>query len=145
MKNHKYLLNTLLAIYLFAAMAAMMLIRVFNPAAVLPVLNIPNMVLLSLVVLLSEYYVGACEDRCYICITLFAFASFALLPLMAGFACQHNFWKIGLVGSVTFTATTWLFSSMTDRLSSGPEAKGTALMGAFGLYLAAQAFAGILL
>ena len=145
MKNHKYLLNTLLAIFLFAVLAAMMLIRVFNPAAVLPVQNIPNMELLSLVELLAEYYIGACEDRCYICIPLFAFATFALLPLMAGFACQHDFWKIGLVGCVTFTATTWLFSTMTDRLSSGPKAKAAAFLSAFGLYLAAQAFAGILL
>lgn len=145
MKNHKYLLNTLLAVFLFAAMAAMLLIRVFNPAAILPVLNIPNMVLLSLVVLLVEYYIGACEDRCYICIPLFAIITFAVLPLMAGFACQHDFWKIGLVGGITFTVTTWLFSTMTDRLSSGPKAKAAAVMSAFGLYLAAQAFAGILL
>lgn len=145
MKNNKYLLNTLLAIFLFAALLTMMLIRVFNPAATLPVLNIPNMVLLSLVVLLAEYYIGACTDRCYICIPLFAVVSFAVLPLFAGFACQHDFWKIGLVGGMTFTATTWLFSTMTDRISSGPKAWAAAPMSALGLYLAAQCFAGIIL
>ena len=145
MKNNKYLLNTLLAVFLFAAMLAMMLIRVFNPAAILPVLNIPNMVLLSLVVLLAEYYIGACTERCYLCVLVFSVISFAILPLFAGFACQHDFWKIGLVGGITFTATTWLFSTMTDRLSSGPKAKAAAFLSAFGLYLAAQAFVGILL
>lgn len=145
MKNHKYLLNTLLAIFLFAVLLTMMLIRVFNPAATLPVLNIPNMVLLSLVVLLAEYYIGACTHRCYICIPVFATISFAVLPLMAGFACQHDFWKIGLVGGITFTVTTWLFSAMTDRISSGPKAWAAAPVSALGLYLAAQCFAGIIL
>lgn len=145
MKKHKYLLNTLLAIFLFAAMLTMMLVRLFNPAATLPALNIPNMVLLSLVVLLAEYYLGACTERCYICVTVFSMISFAVLPLMAGFACQHDFWKIGLVGGITFTVTTWLFSTMTDRIQSGPKAWAAAPVSALGLYLAAQCFAGIIL
>lgn len=145
MKNNKYLLNTLLAGVVFAAMLTMLLIRVFNPAGVLPKLDIPNMVLLSLAALLLEYYLAPGSDRCYICIPLFSALTFAVLPLMAGFACQHDFWKFGLVGGAVFTAVTWCFTSMTDRLSSGPEAKAAAPLSALGLYLAFQCFAGMIL
>ena len=41
MKNNKYFFNTLLAAVLFAVMAVFMVIRVIQPAAVLPPLNIP--------------------------------------------------------------------------------------------------------
>lgn len=145
MKHNKYLLNTLLAAVLFVAMLVKLLIAVFQPAAVLPKLDIPNMVLLSLAALLIEHFAAPGAKRCYLAIALLSAATFALLPLMAGFACQHTFWKYGLVGGVVFTAATWLFTSMTERISSGPKAKAAALVSALGLYLAAQCFAGMFL
>ena len=145
MKNNKYFLNTLLTAVLFAVLAVCMAIRLIQPAAVLPPLNIPNMVLISLIALLAEYYLALGNPRCYICIPLFSALAFGILPLMAGFACVHTFWKFGLVGGAVFTVTTFLFTSMSDRLLSGPRAKAAAALSAFGLYLAAQCFAGIIL
>lgn len=145
MKDKKYVLNTLLAAALFLAMLVMLLIRVWNPAGVLPKLDIPNMALLSLIVLVAEYYIAPKAERCYICIPVLSFLTFALLPLMAGFACAHDFWKIGLVGCVVFTALTWLFTSMTSRIASGEKAPAAPILSALGLYLAIQGFAGILL
>ena len=99
MKNNKYFFNTLLTAALFAVLAVFMVIRLIQPAAVLPPLNIPNMVLVCLVALLIEYYVAPGNPRCYICIPVMSALTFGILPLMAGFACQHTFWKFGLVGS----------------------------------------------
>ena len=145
MKKNQYVLNTFLAVVVFLTELALMLIRTFYPAAVLPKLDIPNMVLLSLVALLAERYLAPGSYRCYICIPVMSMVTFGLLPLMAGFACVHDFWKFGLVGGVVFTVTTFLFTSMTERLSSGPKAHGAAVISALGLYLAAQCFAGIIL
>ena len=145
MKNNKYFFNTLLTAALFAVLAVFMVIRLIQPAAVLPPLNIPNMVLVCLVALLIEYYVAPGNPRCYICIPVMSALTFGLLPLMAGFACQHTFWKFGLVGGLVSTVTVWLFSSMADRMLSGPKAKAAAVLSAFGLYLAAQCFTGIIL
>ena len=91
MKNNKYFLNTLLVGVLFAVMAVFMVLRAVQPPVILPPLNIPNMVLVSLVVLLLEHYLAPGNDRCYICIPVLAALTFGLLPLMAGFACQHTF------------------------------------------------------
>ncbi len=145
MKNNKYFFNTLLIGVLFVVLAVFMVIRLVQPAAVLPPLNIPNMVLVCLIALLIEHYVAPGNSRCYICIPVMSALTFGILPLMAGFACQHTFWKFGLVGGVVCTATVWLFSSMADRLLSGPKAKAAAALSALGLYLAAQCFTGIIL
>ena len=48
MKNNKFLLPILLIGVLFIALLAGMLVQIFLPAAILPPLNIPKMVLLSL-------------------------------------------------------------------------------------------------
>ncbi len=145
MKNNKYLLNTLLTLVVFIAMAVCMVVKMLQPAVILPRLNIPNMVLLCLVALLAEYYLAKENPRNYIFTALFAALTFGLLPLMAGFSCIHEFWKLGIAGGVICTVTTWLFTSMTDRLLSGPKAKAAALLSAFCLFLAAQCFTGILL
>ena len=145
MKNNKFLLHILLPIVLFVALTAALLVRVWQPAGIIPPLNIPNMVLISLLVLLLEFYLAPGNPRCYFCIPALAMLSFGILPLMAGFACQHTFWKLGLVGGVVFAVTTWLFTAMTDRLQSGPQARLAPIIGALCIYLAAQSFAGIIL
>ena len=145
MKNNKFLLPTLLVAVLFVALLACMLVQVFLPAANVPRLNIPNMVLLSVIALLLEHFLAKGNPRCYLCVALFGTVAFAVLPLMAGFACVHDFWKYGLVGGAVFTVTTFLFTSAVDRLRTGPVARAAAVITALGIYLAAQCFAGIIL
>ena len=145
MKNNKYMLNTLLAVVILLSTATMMVLRTIQPAVILPQVNIPNLVLLSLVALLADHYLAPKASRCYICIPLLAAVTFGLLPFAAGIIGAAEIWKVALVGAVVFTATTFLFTSMADRLASGPKAHAAALMSAFGLYLAAQCFAGMIL
>ena len=130
---------------LFAALLGGMLMQIFIPAVILPPLNIPNMVLLSVVALLADHLFTKGSQRNYVWVALFGVAAFALLPLMAGFACVHTFWKYGVVGGITFTITTFLFSSAAQRLRTGPKAPAALVLTALGIYLAAQCFAGIIL
>lgn len=145
MKNNKFLLPVVLTAVLFVALIAAMLVQIFQPAAIIPALNIPNMVLLSVIALLIEHFLAKGNARCYICVVIFGVVSFAVLPLMAGFACVHDFWKYGLIGGVVFAITTFLFSSATQRLTTGPKAPAAVVLTGLGIYLAAQCFAGILL
>lgn len=145
MKNSKYFLPCVLTIVVFAALVAAVIIRVVAPAGIIPPLNIPNMALLSVIALLLEYLITKNNPRCYLCCFLFGAAVFGILPLMAGFACQHTFWKLGIVGGVVFTAATFLFTSAVERLQTGPKAPAAAVVTALGIWLAAQCFAGIIL
>lgn len=145
MKDKTYLLNTVLAAVVGLALLICAIVRALAPAVILPALNIPNMVLLSLAALLLDHYLARGAKRCYICIPIFAALTFGLLPWAAGFIPAATIWKFALIGAVAFTVTTWLFSSIQQRLSSGPAAKCAPVLSAFGLYLAAQCFTGILL
>ena len=145
MKKNPYLLNTLLAVFVMIALAIMVLVRTFQPAAILPVLNIPNMVLISLVALLADYFLAPEADRCYICVPVFSALTFGLLPMVAGFADSAAAWVLALVGAAVFTLVTWLFSSMTQRMATGRASKIAAVAGALGIWLAFQCFSGIIL
>ena len=145
MKDNKYLLNTLLAAVVCAAAGTILVLRTIQPAVILPKVNIPNLVLVSLVALLADHYLAPRAPRCYICIPVLAAVTFGLLPFTAGIITAGEVLKVALVGAVVFTTVTFLFTSMADRLSSGPKAHAAAFLSAFGLYLAAQCFAGMIL
>ena len=139
----KYMLNTLLAVVFTIALLAMVIARAICPVLVFPGFGIPNLVLISLIALVLDHYMVKEAPRCYICIPVFAFLSFALLPYAAGFAALSDALWLGIKGCITFTVTTWLFTSMADRISTGPSAKLAPVMSAVGLYLASQCLMGM--
>ena len=145
MKNKTYMLNTLLAAVLGLALLAAVLVRTFLPAWIIPALDIPNMVLVSLVALVLDHYLAPGAKRCYICIPVFSAVTFGLLPYAACFVGALEALKLAGFGAVVFTVVTWLYSSIQDRLSSGPAAKAAPVMSAVGLYLAAQCMMGMFL
>lgn len=145
MKKNTYTLNTLLAVILGSILLVAVLVRTFAPRIILPELGIPNLMLVSLVVLLVDHYLAPGADRCYICITVFSAITFGLLPFAACFVGALDALKLAVAGGIVFTAATWLFTSVQDRLSSGPVAKAAPILSALGLYLAVQAFAGMII
>ena len=145
MKNKTYVLNTCLVGVLFAAYLAASLVRAFAPIIIIPALNIPKMVLLSLAALLLDHYLAPDAKRCYICIPVFSVLTFGLLTFAACFVGMGEAVKLAVVGGAVFTLVTWLFSSIQERLSSGPAAKAAPVLSALGLYLAFQCFAGMIL
>lgn len=145
MKNKTYFLSSMLAVVLGVALVTCVIIRTVSPAVIIPDLDIPNMVLLSLAALLLDHYLAPGAKRCYICIPVFAAISFGLLPYAAAFTTPVESVKLALVGACVFTVTTWLFTSMMDRISSGPKAKAAPIVSALGLWLAVQAFTAIIL
>ena len=145
MKKNTYTLNTVLAAVLGAAMLAAILMRTFAPRIILPELDISNLVLISLVALVLDHYLAPNADRCYVCIPLFSAITFGLLPFAAGYVGGESAAELALFGGLIFTVMTWLFTSIQDRLSTGPAAKAAPVMSAFGLYLAVQGLMGMIL
>ena len=139
----KYLLNTFLAGIFAAVLLAMVIARALCPILVLPGFDVPNLVLISLIALLLDHWFVKDAKRCYICIPVFALLTFGLFPYTAGFIQPFEILGLAIKGCVTFTVTTWLFTSMADRISTGPQAKLAPFMSAVGLYLASQIFMGM--
>lgn len=141
----KNLLYTLLAALTAMALLAAMLVDTFCPAAILPVWNIPNLVVFSLVVLLTQHAIAPTQERNLTVTLLFSTAVFALLPAAAGFVRGTAIIGTALSGGIVFTVVTWLFTSMTARITSGKGGFAAVLVGSLGMVLAAQAFTGIFL
>ena len=140
--NKKYMLNTLLPVVLGAYLLVNVLVRTFWPRMILPVLDLPMLTAISLVVLLLDHSLAPGAERCYVCIPVFGAITFGTLGFAAllGFAAAA---ALAVKGAVVFTAATWLFTSMVDRMSTGPAAKAAPFVSALGLYLAAQCFMGM--
>ena len=145
MKKNTYTLNTVLAVVLGAAMLAAILVRTFAPRIILPELDVTNLVLISLVPLVLDHYLAPNADRCYVCIPVFSAITFGLLPFAAGYVGGEAAAELAIFGCLIFTVMTWLFTSIQDRLSTGPAAKAAPVMSAFGLYLAVQGLMGMIL
>ena len=143
MKNKKYVLSTTLAVVVGFALAVCVLLRTMIPAIVLPRLDIPNMVALSLIALYLDHLMTRDTKRCWVCVAVFSALIFGLLPYAASFVGVWDALKLAGLGCVVFTITTLLYTSILDRISSGPVAKAAPLLSALGLYLASQCFAGI--
>ena len=143
MKNKTYTLNTALPAVLGAVLLAMVIVRTYAPNIILPIFDIPTVTAISLVALVLDHYLAKGAKRCYICIPVFAALSFGILPLAAGIVATANALGLAISGAVIFTAAAWTFTSIQDRLSSGPAAKLAPVMSALGIWLAVQAFAGI--
>ena len=145
MKNKTYILNTFLTAVLGVYLLVAVIIRTFCPQIILPKANIPNLVLISLIALVLEHYLVPEAKRCYICVFVFSVVTFGILPYAAAFAAPMEAVKLAVVGGVVFTVTTWLFTTIQDRLSSGPAAKASAFFSAVSLYMASQCFIGMIL
>ena len=145
MKNRNYTSNVALRVVLGVFLLICVLIRTFNPMAVLPKLDVPTVVALSLVALLAAHYLSKANEACDVISLVLAALSFGLLPYVSGFATVEAALKLALVGAIVFFVAAWLFDEMMERLSSGPAAKAAPVLSALGRSLAAQCFAGIIL
>ena len=143
MKNKTYTLSTVLIAVLTAVLAVMAVLRAFSPQIILPIFDIPTLTAISLVALVLDHYLAKGAKRCWICIPIFAALSFGILPFAAGMVALSNVLGLALTGAAIFTVCTFVFTSVQDRLSSGPAARLAPIMSALGIWLAVQAFAGI--
>ena len=144
MKDNRYFRNIALTLVLGLALAVCMVIRAMAPMAVLPQLDVPNVVLLSMIALLAEFYIAG-EGKCSALTFLFSALTFGVLPFVGGMADVMGCVKLAVIGGVVFTLCAWLFDSVCDRLTTGPAAKAAPVFSALGIWLAAQCFSGILL
>lgn len=143
MKNKTYTLNTVLTAVLAAVLAVMVVLRAMSPQLILMQFDIVSITGISLIALVLDHYLAKDAKRCYICIPVFAALSFGILPFAAGMVALKDILGLAVSGAAIFTLCTFAFTSIQDRLSSGPAARLAPIMSAFGIWLAVQAFAGI--
>lgn len=135
----------MLPIVLGTFLAGCTLVRTFLPIVIVPKLDIPNIVLVSLIALLFKFNRTADMGKDYIAALILSSLTFGLLPFAAGFAAGVDALKLAVAGAAGYTITAWLFGLLSQCISIGPVTKATRILCALGLYLAAQGFYGIFL
>ena len=143
MKNRTTILNSILAAVLGIVLLVSTLVKVNCPHFILPEINIPYMAAVSLTALVLTYFVKT-EEGCIICEAILATVTFAVLPFAAGLTTAGVL-KLALCGGIVFTVLDAAFSGMTKRMELADTHKCAVIPAAFGLYLACQCFANILL
>ena len=143
MKNKTYTLSTVLIAVLAAVLAAMVILRAVSPQLILMQFDIVSITGICLIALVLDHYVAPGAKRCWSCIPVFAALAFGILPFAAGMVALRNALGLALSGCVIFTICAFVYTSVLDRLSSGPAARLAPVMSALGIWLAVQAFAGI--
>ncbi len=143
MKKHD-LLGIMLAGCTGFTLLIAIIIKNFFPRIILPKFDSIAVIALSLFALLIDYYFCGCSRRDFRLIPLYSALIFGLFPFASGFTSPIEALILSAIGAVLFTLITYLFDSMTDRLSSGPAEKIAPLISAFGLFLASQCLMGII-
>lgn len=145
MKENRYFRNIALTVVLGLSLAVCRVIAAVLPLAILPRLDIPNLMALFVLALLADHYFAAPGKGVDALTGVFAALTVGLLPVLSGFAGAGEALKLAAVGGIGFFLTAWVFETLEDRLSTGPAAKAAPVLTALGLYLAAQCFAGMIL
>ena len=143
MEKKNFVLNVILAVVLGAGLLVGMVWRAFQPNVVLADLELPVIAALILIALVIEYLFKGTQKRAWAVQILLAAITFAVIPFAAGYAGTG----IGLIlcGTVMFTALTWIFDSVAERLDVTCDCKCAMIPTAFVMYLACQCFMGMIL
>jgi len=137
--QEKYTLNTALAAVVGLGCLAAGLYRGFPPAPA-------EGAACPLLALAAEAYLSKGVPRRNWGLTLLLGAlTFGLLPWAAGLTAGTEAVRFAVVGGAAFGALTFLFTSLRERLASGPSGRLAPLVTAGILFLACQCFAGMLL
>lgn len=144
MKKNPYLVNILLTAELSVICAAMLLTQSIFPAAVLPRVSVPTLVLLTLLPLIAAHYLAPGFRQQLLPASLLAGLTYALLPLCVGWDTGLPVWLLFLAGGVVFGVTSQLYGSIRQRMASGPQSRLSPIVHALGLYLASQCLQGLL-
>ncbi len=144
MKKQHELLSVFLAVTVGVALAAAIIVRTFLPRVIIPHLDGQAMIILSLCALTLDFYIAHKSVRNYILIPLSSAFIFGVFPWSAAFLAPLSALKCAVLGAVIFTVLTFIYDSITDRLSQGKMSKAAPLISALGLYLASQCLVGII-
>lgn len=126
-------------------LAAVVILRAFLPQLIFPRWDIPTMSVLCLAALLAETYLSPKARHRYVWLIALGAVDFGLLPTVAGFVLWQRGLIMAAVGAALLAGLAAVFSSIRHRLASGPKAPLAPVACALCLYLAMQAFRGVLL
>lgn len=144
MKENRYFIHVLLTATVGIVCLTGIITRAFCPGMIFPQVNIPFLVLLSLIPLVMEYYLVSDIKRNWLISAFFVGVIFVVLPFCAGWNTGVAAWKLFASGIAVFGVTDGLYRSVGERMSLYSRRGFSPIANAFVLYLASQCLQGLL-
>ena len=144
LKRNPLKLNFLLALVVGIVCLVMSLGSALAPQAIMPKLDLPMMLALSLIALTLDAYWSAVAVRPWFWTVMLGAVTFTLLPWCAGVTRGFQVGVTGLSGGAVFAVAAVLYTSAMERTRSGPRAPLAPVAIALMLFLAGQCLSGLL-
>ena len=144
MRKNPYFINVLHGAFVGIICLIRLLLEAFSPAVVLPRIDIPFLVILSVIPMTLEYYLVSERNREPFLSIILAGETVALLPYCGGWSINMPIWKLFFAGAAVFGITDLFYAGIGERMSSCPNSKISPAVNAFILFLASQCFQGLL-
>ena len=145
MRKNEYLVNILLAVIMALMMVGFLVARTVYPILLLPARSIPNLIIACVMALVAAEYLNPGAKYNWFCSAILAGLTLGLFPFVAGIAEVEEIWLLVLTGTASFLFTERMFTSILDRIASGPRARLAPLSAGLVICLIGQIFAGMIL
>ena len=143
MKKNLYFVNILFIIEMGLLGLVSVLLRSFAPAMVLPHLDLPHLVLFSVIpMIFSDYMAPEMKGHSMIHILL-GTMTLTALPLCAQWTIGVPVWKFLMISLGAFGMTWVIYQSIGRRMASGVSGRFAPLINGVMLFLASQCFQGL--
>jgi len=121
-----------------------LVINTFFPDILLPYISIPMMVLFVVISEVISVYLKVVDKGCFYIKALVGGLSLAIIPFAAGITGDRPFYLLLLLGIVIYGAVDYIYASIVKRMSSGSTTMAAPIVNGVMLFLACQAFQGLI-
>lgn len=115
----------------------------FFPDIMFPSISIPMLVLFAALAQMLAFYLRIDDEGCPFLSAMFASIATVTLPLLARVEFKHSIWIMFIVSYAVYVAVDFIYSSIADRMKSGPKAILAPAVNCLLLFLASEAFMGL--
>lgn len=142
--NRRYVKSIIYIVIVTIASLVALVAHSFFPDIMFPSVSIPMIVLFAALSEMLSFYLKINDDGCPFVSALFASVATVVLPLLARVDFKQSVWIVLLVSYAVYLLVDIIYSSISDRMKSGPKAIFAPAVNCLMLYLASEAFMGIL-
>lgn len=139
-----YFKNILFTVFMTVICLIVLVIRTFFPDIMLPHISIPMLVLFAVLPQIAVYYLKVRDDGRWYIAAVLGGLTFMVLPLAAGIAGDMHFYTLFIAGTLVYAIVDFIYTSMAKRMRGGAWSVTAPAVNGLILFLASQAFMGLL-
>ncbi len=143
-REQMYFKNMIFILVMGFISLVVLVINTFFPDILLPYISIPMMVLFVAISEIIAAYLKVVDRGCFYIKVLLGGISLAIIPFAAGITGDRPFYVLLLLGFVIYGCVDYIYASIVKRMASGNTTLLAPVVNGLMLFLACQAFQGLI-